>query len=158
MALDNLTIIGSGNGLSPTRRQAITWTNDDLSLIGPLGTNFGVILIKLQKIFHGNIFEILVYKIWLTLSSLSAPEADMYIHIQYWNRNVFTFTKSSSLSSLERVKMTHSSATGGKKFVKVTTLPFQWSVLQPHGQYWKSFKISVKSCKIRDAICRHKPQ
>ena len=45
---DNLTIIGSGNGLSPDRRQAITWTNDGILFIGPLGTNFGEILIKLH--------------------------------------------------------------------------------------------------------------
>ena len=34
----NLTIIGSDNGLSPGRRQAITWTNAGILLIGPLGT------------------------------------------------------------------------------------------------------------------------
>ena len=31
--------IGSGNGLAPNRRQAITWTNADLLSIGPLGTS-----------------------------------------------------------------------------------------------------------------------
>ena len=41
----NLTIIGSGNGLLPGRRQAIIWTNAGLLLIGPLGTNFSEILI-----------------------------------------------------------------------------------------------------------------
>ena len=41
------TIIGSDNGLSPGRRQAITWTNAGLLLIGPLGTNFSVILIEI---------------------------------------------------------------------------------------------------------------
>ena len=34
-----LAIIGSDNGLSPERRQAITWTNAGILLIGPLGTN-----------------------------------------------------------------------------------------------------------------------
>ena len=34
------TIIGSDNGLSPKRRQAIIWTNAGILLIGPLGTNF----------------------------------------------------------------------------------------------------------------------
>ena len=37
-----LTIIGSDNGLSPGRRQAIIWTNTGILLIGPLGTNFGI--------------------------------------------------------------------------------------------------------------------
>ena len=34
------TTIGSDNGLSIGRRQAIIWTNAAISLIGPLGTNF----------------------------------------------------------------------------------------------------------------------
>ena len=44
----DLTIIGSDNGLSPGRRQAITWTNAGLLLIGPLGTNFSEILFGIQ--------------------------------------------------------------------------------------------------------------
>ena len=39
-ALVNWVSIGSGNGLSPIQRQAITWTNGGLLLIGHLGTNF----------------------------------------------------------------------------------------------------------------------
>ena len=41
-----LTIIGSDNGLLPGRHQAIIWTNATILLIGPLGTNFGEILIE----------------------------------------------------------------------------------------------------------------
>ena len=40
MCVGNLTTVGSGNGLSPGRRQAIIWTNARILLIGPLGTNF----------------------------------------------------------------------------------------------------------------------
>ena len=40
----NRVSTGSGNGLSPLQRQAITWTNASLS-IGLLGTNFSEILI-----------------------------------------------------------------------------------------------------------------
>ena len=43
-----LTIIGSDNGLSPGRRQAIIWTNAGILLSGPLGTNFSEILIEIQ--------------------------------------------------------------------------------------------------------------
>ena len=42
------TIIGSDNGLSPGRRQAIIWTNAGILLIWPLGTNFSEILIEIQ--------------------------------------------------------------------------------------------------------------
>ena len=41
-----LTIIGSDNGLSPGRRQAIIWTNAGIFLIRPLGTKFIEILIE----------------------------------------------------------------------------------------------------------------
>ena len=41
------TIIGSDNGLSSGRRQAIIWTNTGILLIGPLGTNFSEILIEI---------------------------------------------------------------------------------------------------------------
>ena len=48
MCVSKLTIIGSDNGLSPDRRQAIIWTNDGILLIGPLGTkNFSEILIEI---------------------------------------------------------------------------------------------------------------
>ena len=35
----NQVRVGSDNGLAPNRRQAIIWTNADLLLIDPLGTN-----------------------------------------------------------------------------------------------------------------------
>ena len=43
-----LAIIGSDNGLSPGRCQAIIWTNDGILLIGRLGTNFSESLIKIH--------------------------------------------------------------------------------------------------------------
>ena len=45
--VNKLTIIGSDDGLSPGRRQAIIWTNAGILLIRPLGTNFSEILIKI---------------------------------------------------------------------------------------------------------------
>ena len=44
----NWIIICSGNGLSPDRHQAITWTNAGIVLIGPLRTNFSEILLKIH--------------------------------------------------------------------------------------------------------------
>ena len=46
ICVGELTIIGSDNGLSPGRRQAIIWTNAGILLIGPLGTKFNEILIE----------------------------------------------------------------------------------------------------------------
>ena len=48
ICVGNLTIVGSDNGLSPGRRQAITWTNVGILLIGPLGTIFSEMLIDIH--------------------------------------------------------------------------------------------------------------
>ena len=47
ICVNRLTIIGSDNGLSPGRHQAIIWANAGILLIRPLGTNFNVILIEI---------------------------------------------------------------------------------------------------------------
>ena len=44
----NWVSIGSGNGLLPVQRQAITCTNTALLSIGPLGTNFVEMQIEIQ--------------------------------------------------------------------------------------------------------------
>ena len=44
--VSKLTTIGSDNGLSPDRRQAIIWTNAGILLIGPLGTKFSDVAIE----------------------------------------------------------------------------------------------------------------
>ena len=46
LCASKLTSIGSDNGLSPGRRQAIIWTNAGISLIEPSGTNYSEILIE----------------------------------------------------------------------------------------------------------------
>ena len=51
----NWVSISSGNGLSPVRRQAITWTYVGLLWIGLLGTNFseirmGILSLTFKKI------------------------------------------------------------------------------------------------------------
>ena len=43
------TIIGSNNGSSPGRRQAIIWTIVEILLIGLLGTSFSEIFIEIYK-------------------------------------------------------------------------------------------------------------
>ena len=46
--VSELTIIGSDNGLSPSRRQAIIWNNAGILLIRPSGTNFSEISIEID--------------------------------------------------------------------------------------------------------------
>ena len=47
LRVSELNIIGSDNGLSPGRRQAIIWTNAGILSIGPLGINFSDIFIEI---------------------------------------------------------------------------------------------------------------
>ena len=61
ICVDKLTIIGSDNGLSPGRRQAIIWTSAGILLIRTLGTNFSEIL--------GEIHSFSFSKIHLKMSS-----------------------------------------------------------------------------------------
>ena len=49
ICVGKLIFIGSDNGLSPDRCQAIIWPNAGLLLIGPLGTNFSENLIRIQS-------------------------------------------------------------------------------------------------------------
>ena len=64
ICVGKLTIIGSDNGLSPERRQAIIWTNAGILLIGPLGKNLSEILIEIQtlslKTFENVVCEMLL--------------------------------------------------------------------------------------------------
>ena len=61
ICITDLTIIGSDNGLSPERHQAIILTNTGILLIGPLGINFSEILMEI------NMFSF--KKIYLKMSS-----------------------------------------------------------------------------------------
>ena len=47
ICVNEIIIIGSDNGSSPGRRQAIIWTNAGILLTGPLWTSFSEILIEL---------------------------------------------------------------------------------------------------------------
>ena len=49
ICVSELTVIGSDNGLSPGRRQAIIWTNAGILLIRTIGTNFSEILGKIHS-------------------------------------------------------------------------------------------------------------
>ena len=48
ICFSKLTSIGSDNALLPDWHQAVIWTNAGILLIGPLGTNFSVILIEIH--------------------------------------------------------------------------------------------------------------
>ena len=95
----NLAIIGSDNGLSLDRRQAITWTNAGILLIGPLGTNFSEILIKI----HAFSFKQIQLKksakqrpFCLSLDILKSYNVSIYL-IQSSTRNMWEIVSRSHL-------------------------------------------------------------
>ena len=51
ICVTKLTIMGPDNGFLPDWCQAIIWTNAGILLIGPLGTNFSEISIKIHTVF-----------------------------------------------------------------------------------------------------------
>ena len=59
-----LIIIGSDNGLSPGRRQAIIWTNAGMWSMWPLGTNFSEILIEIHIFLFKNMHLKMSYAKW----------------------------------------------------------------------------------------------
>ena len=56
ICVGNLTTIGSDNGLSPGRHQAIIWTNAGILLTGLVEKNFSEIFNQ-NPFIHENVFE-----------------------------------------------------------------------------------------------------
>ena len=87
ICVSNLTIIGSDNGLSPGRRQAIIWTNAGILLIGPIGTNFSEILIKIITFSFRKISSKVSSRkrlpscLSLNVLTLWIPEGDIYVKL-----------------------------------------------------------------------------
>ena len=63
ICVNKLTIIGSDNGLSPGRCQAIIWTNAAILLIVPLVTNFSESQSKFKHFHWKNTFEVVICEI-----------------------------------------------------------------------------------------------
>ena len=95
ICVGNLTIIGSDNGSSPRRRQAIIWTNAGILLIGPLGTNFSEILIATEtfsfKKMHLKISSAKWRPFCLGLNVLTPIYVPSYIHsnsLDQWTNDI----------------------------------------------------------------------
>ena len=72
ICISKIITIGSDDGLSPGRHQAIIWTNVGILSIGPLGINFSEILIKINTFsFKKMHLTMLSAKRWLFRLSLN---------------------------------------------------------------------------------------
>ena len=89
ICVSKLTTINSDNGLSPGRRQTIIWANAGILLIGPMGTNFSEIVIKIYafslKKMHCKMLSGKWWPYCLSLNVLShlfcTQSFFLYIHI-----------------------------------------------------------------------------
>ena len=97
ICVGNLTIIGSDNGLSPSQRQAIIWTNAGILWIGPLGMNFNDILIEIDtfslKKMHVKMssakwrpsclgHNVLIVTSWMTSQELDITHIDITVTVK----------------------------------------------------------------------------
>ena len=69
MALEILAIIDSNDGLSPLRRQGMTWANSDLLSIGPVAINLSENLINKDT-------KIVIYAVCKIAAFLLACQTD----------------------------------------------------------------------------------
>ena len=88
--ISKLTMIGSYNGLSPDRRQAIIWTNAGILLIWPLGTKFRQIL----RIILISSFK----KIHLKMSSAKYQPFCHGLNVRSWPKLHHDYRKISNIS------------------------------------------------------------
>ena len=88
ICVGKLTTIGSDNGLSARRRQAIIWTNAGILFIRPLGANFRNFDRNSYIFIHENAFE----NVWWTATILSRLQCfnslwptDAIWHQAFWS-------------------------------------------------------------------------
>ena len=85
ICVSEIIIIGSDNGLSPGRRQAIIWTNVGILLIGPMGINFSEILIEINTFSFKKMHLKMSSAKWrlfrLGLNVLIASSVDHHAHV-----------------------------------------------------------------------------
>ena len=90
ICLSKLTIIGSDNGLSPGRCQAIIWTNAGILLIGTLRTNFNESLIEYPSFSFKKMH--MKNAVWKMAAILPRPQCVKAEWNDYFSREVVAMT------------------------------------------------------------------
>ena len=103
--VDNITIIGADNGLSPGRYQASTWINAGILLIGPWETKFTEIVIEIHAFSFKKMHLKMASGKWrpfclsldvlthLPLNKMAANLADDIFKCIFLNKNVWISLK-----------------------------------------------------------------
>ena len=146
ICIGKLTIIGSDNGLSPGRHQAIICTNTGILLIRPLGTNFTEISIGIQTFSFKKIYLIMSPAKWrpfcLRLNVLRCPSI-LCAKLFQVNKKICLY-----LISLLYTEM-----------AKVVEILWCWHKIEKLGEIfaWCHHQINIKSISpgsvIQSSIC-----
>ena len=149
-----LTIIGSDNGLSPERHQAIIWTIAGIVLIGPLVTNFSEILIEIQTFslkkirFKMSSAKCCSFHLGLNVLNVQAPWNHLHIKMLFYQHykdnavswpsklyngnlhysDVIMGTMASQTTSVTIVYWTVYSGTDQRKHQSSASLAFVWGI------------------------------
>ena len=106
ICVSKLTIICSDNGLSPGRHQAIIWANAEILLIGPLGTNFNEISIKIHTFSFKKICLKMSSGKWrpfclgLNVLKFASTAANRTTSTPYFHYDSLSFSKLGHVSTL----------------------------------------------------------
>ena len=117
----NLIIIGSDNGLSPGRRQAVIWTNAGILLTWHMGTNFSEILIEIQTFSFKKIHLKMSSGKWRPFC-LGLNVLSLYLSYEKKTSTPMHFTKQISIKKHEQWLIL-----GYQTFKKI--INFMWSCL-----------------------------
>ena len=137
ICVGKLTNIGSDNGLSPGRRQAIIWTNAGILLIRSLETNSIEILIKI----HTFSFR----KMHLKMSSGKWGPFCLGLNmLTHWSRVTHICVHVGNLTSKECCWLDRSV----EFFIEIHTFSFKKMHLKTSSAKWRPFCLNVWSSDV----------
>ena len=150
ICVGKLTNIGSDNGLSPGRRQAIIWTNTGILLIGTLGTNFSEFLIVIHTFSFNKMPLKMSFAKWrpfcLGLNVLRTPLDNVLalVHIiprrRLGDKPLYEAMKAWCIQESHGFKFIHEKIKAVVEKITSSTLNYTWMLMQ---RMWVSVSVIV---------------
>ena len=137
ICVGNLAIIGSDNGLSPGRHQAITWTNVGILLIGPLLTNFSEMLIEIYTFSFKKIHLIMSSGKWRPFYL----ESNVLKKVKFTSKYKWFFVQTMWLKMLSTKLQL--SCSGINMFKTLQNNWIHQRLIFCNGQHWKSLRMQI---------------
>ena len=137
ICVPKITMIGSDNGLSPGRRQAIIWTNAEILLIGPLGTNIREILSEIYTFSFKKMHLKMSSGKWQPSCILSRPQC-VKKHCLLWSKPTVQTDETtmgswvSHCMALQLVVMEATLSVARACIIMVMDTKWDWTKAWPH--------------------------